>query len=79
VITEKEHTMKKLKTRDRNKALKDAKRISEGHALSLFLIQLDDGEEHAYFLTDDESFIDSDEFTAFEGQVLAELFDGLEA
>jgi len=72
-------TMKKLKTQDRDQALRDAKTVSERQALSLFLIQMDDGEEKAYFLTQDETFIDSEEFQAFEGKVLAELYDGVEA
>jgi hypothetical protein len=55
-----------------------ARKLSIGNPYPVFLYVIDLADDVDYLVTADESYIDSQEFISFNGEVLAEFFDGVE-
>ena len=60
-------------------AIEKAKRISRAISpYTAFVYEIDREDGRTYNATSDESYLDSDEFEAFNGETIAEYFEGEE-
>lgn len=62
----------------REEAIELAGQMTEEAPITVFVYSLDNGEDRSFYITRDETYFQSDEFIAFEGEVLAEFYDGYE-